>query len=68
MAKKCKLPAKLAEELPQSKSFLYLIGPYQIHRNIGPYQIHRKIKKADLLLKNITTINPIIGVVRNNKN
>ena len=45
-----KLPAKLSEEIPWNKLFVYLIGPYVIWR---------KLKKENFHLKSVIMIDPV---------
>ena len=47
-----KLPDKVAEEIPQNKICVYIIGPYVIHR---------KGKKENINLKSVTMIDTITG-------
>ena len=47
-----KLPAKLPEEIPCNKIYVYLIGPYVTMR---------KGKKENLHLKSVTMIDPVTG-------
>ena len=46
-----KFPTKLVEETPWNKLCVYLIGPFKI----------RRIGKETLILKDVTTIDPITG-------
>ena len=50
--KQCKLPAKLAKEIPQNKFCVDIIGPYVIQRNNNKEKLH---------LQAVTIIDPVTG-------